>query len=463
MKITFFGAANTVTGSKHLIEIGDFKLLLDCGLYQGKNIDTEKLNSALPFNATEIDAVILSHAHLDHCGALPLLVKNGFEGKIYSTGATKDIAQYIMADNASIQKQEATKGNQNRLSSPIYTDQDVMETMNRFIITPYFRNLKRWTKLNENISFKFYDAGHILGSALTVLKINDGGKLKSLAYTGDLGRPFLPILRALENIQESVDSLITECTYGDKIHRPFSDVLGELKEIITKAIKKKSKIVIPAFSVGRTQEIVYILHKLTDERAIPVLPIFVDSPMGKNVTAIFPKYTKDFDEDYWQDFGKRNKSPFQFTSLKYVKSHKESMLLSRRPGPLIIISSSGMAEGGRVVYHLKNNISNRNDIILITGYQAEDTLGRQIQEGNDLVTILGENYPVRAKIITLDELSAHAGQDDLLAFIGRIKNLKRIFLVHTEEAKSGIFKEIINTDYPSILVDVPFSGQSFVV
>ncbi|MFH0792194.1 MAG: MBL fold metallo-hydrolase [bacterium] len=462
MKITFYGAANTVTGSKHLIEIGDFKLLLDCGLYQGKNIDADKLNSALPFNAKEIDAVILSHAHLDHCGALPLLVKNGYLGKIYSTGATRDIAQYIMTDSASIQKHEATeRGDKKQSITPIYTEQDVEETMRRFIITPYYRDSGRWTKINDNISFKFYDAGHILGSAVTLLKVNDSGALKTLAYTGDLGRPFLPILRAPEFIEEAVDDLVMECTYGDKSHRPFDDVLNELKSIISSAVSKKSKIIIPAFSVGRTQEIVYILHKLTNERAIPALPIFVDSPTGRNVTAIFPRYIKDFDEEYWRDFGKKNKSAFQFTNLKYIKSHKESLGLSRKSGPLIIISSSGMAEGGRVVYHLKNNIGNRNSIILITGYQAEDTLGRKIQEGNDLVTILGENYPVRAKIITLDELSAHAGQDDLISFIRGVKNLKRLFLVHTEKAKSGIFKNLVNEKYPLINISVPSSGEVY--
>lgn len=472
MKINFLGAAQNVTGSKHLIQINGYNLLLDCGLYQGKRSESNKLNSALPFPAESINAVILSHAHLDHCGILPVLVRDGFEGKIYCTPATADIAKYILLDSAEIQKQDAEYFNNHVADpdeeiSPIYTEYDVEKTVEHFEPVEYFRQSNKWTELNENIRFKLYDAGHILGSAVIFLEIKDpstgsGQETKTLAFTGDIGREYSPILRPPENIKENTQTLIAECTYGDSLHRPISDATSDFKEAIDTAVKNKSKIIVPAFSLGRTQDIIYILHKLLDEKRIPSLPIYIDSPLAENITEIFPKYIKDFNDNFKKDFPK-GESPFLLENIIYVRSIEESKNLNNQPGPLMIISASGMMEGGRVLHHLKNNIENPQNIILITGYQAENTLGRKIQEGISPVKIYGKNYDVKAQVKTLNEFSAHADQNDLLSYISHIKNLQKIFLVHTELRQSTAFKEILEKTYPSLPIEIPKTGDSFML
>ncbi len=464
MKINFLGAAQNVTGSKHLIQTQGYNLLLDCGFYQGKREESNKLNSTLPFSATDINAVLLSHAHLDHCGTLPILVKNGFKGKIYCTPATAEIARYIMLDSAGIQKQDSEYLNRHGFQiAPIYTDQDVQKVVEQFEPINYFRNSKQWTNLNKNIRFKFYDAGHILGSAIIFLEITENNETKNLAFTGDIGREISPILRSPEYVAEDVQTLIAECTYGDRLHGPLSDATSDFKEVINTAIKNKGKIIVPAFSLGRTQEIIYTLHKLLDEKAIPSLPIYIDSPLAKNLTEVFPKYKNDFDADFWKDFGNRGDSPFFLKNLTYIRSVEESKALNNKQGPLMIISASGMAEGGRVLHHLKNNIENPQNIILITGYQAENTLGRKIQDGVSPVRIYGKDYNVRAQVKTLNEFSAHADQNDLLSYISHIKNLQRIFLVHTELPQATAFKNILEKTYPSVPVEIPSTGQSFEV
>jgi len=468
MKINFLGAAQNVTGSKHLIQTQGYNLLLDCGLYQGRRDESNRLNSTLPFEATEINATILSHAHLDHCGTLPILVKNGFEGKIYCTPATAEIAKYIMLDSAEIQKQDCEYLNRHlnpgeKEFIPIYMAEDVQKVLDHFETVDYFRQSNKWTQLNENIRFKLYDAGHILGSAIIFLEIKENGLTKTLAFTGDMGREQSPILRSPEYITEDTETLITECTYGDRNHKPISDVTSDFKDVINTAIKNKGKIIVPAFSLGRTQDIIYILHKLLDEKAIPSLPIYIDSPLAENITEIFPKYIKDFNDNFWKDFGSRGDSPFLLKNLFYVRSQEKSKALNNKPGPLMIISASGMCEGGRVLHHLKNNIENPQNIILLAGYQAENTLGRKILEGRSPVKIFGKNYDVRAQIKVLNEFSAHADQNDLLSYISHIKNLQRIFLVHTELPQSTAFKNILEKSYPSLPVEIPAMGQSFEV
>ena len=470
MKITFLGAAQNVTGSKHLIQVQGYNLLLDCGLYQGKRSESNRLNSTLPFSATDINAVILSHAHLDHCGTLPILVKNGYKGKIYCTGATAEIAKYILLDSAGIQKHDCEYLNSHlrpggKKIFPIYTVEDVQKVIECFEPIEYFRQSNKWTELNENIKFKLYDAGHILGSAIIFLEIKEnddpGGAPKTIAFTGDLGREQTPILRSPEYIVEDTQTLITECTYGDRFHKPISDATSDFEEVIKTAIKNKGKIIVPAFSLGRTQEIIYALHKLLNEKCIPSLPIYIDSPLAQNITEIFPKYTDDFDSDFWRDFGNRGTSPFLSKNLIYVRSVEESKAINNKQGPLMVISASGMAEGGRVLHHLKNNIENPQNIILITGYQAENTLGRKILEGISPVKIYGKKYNVRAQVKILNEFSAHADQNDLLNYISHIKNLQRIFLVHTEIRQSTIFKTLLEKTYPNIPIEIPTIGQSF--
>ena len=464
VKINFLGAAQNVTGSKHLIQTNGYNLLLDCGLYQGKRSESNKLNSTLPFDAKSINAVILSHAHLDHCGTLPILVKDGFEGKIYCTPATADIAKYILLDAAEIQKQDAEYFNKHIKNPeeeifPIYTADDVEKVLKQFEPVEYFKHSSKWTQLNENIKFKLYDAGHILGSAIIFLEIKENSLTKTLAFTGDMGRDNSPILCQPENITEDTQTLIAECTYGDKLHKPITDATADFKEVIDEAIKNKSKIIVPAFSLGRTQDIIYILHKLIDDKAVPVLPIYIDSPLAENITEIFPKYMNDFNDNFKKDFP-GGESPFLLDNMIYIKSIEESKALNDKPGPLMIISASGMMEGGRVLHHLKNNIEDPKNIILITGYQAEDTLGRRIQEGINPIKIYGESYSIKAQVKTLNEFSAHADQNDLLAYISKIKNLQRIFLVHTELPQSTAFKDILEKTYPSLPIEIPTMGYT---
>ncbi len=466
MKITFYGAAQNVTGSKHLLQVGDYRLLLDCGLYQGRRKTANDLNKNLPFDAADVNAVILSHAHLDHCGTLPVLVKNGFNGNIYCTQPTADIAKYILEDCANLQEQDAMYGNKHLKGNdepivPIYTKEDVANTLSHFRDVSYFNKSNEWTELNESIRFKFYDAGHVLGSAITLIEIKEAGAVKTLAFSGDLGREYLPILKSPETIKEDVQSLILECTYGNRLHRPIEGLAGELGKIVNMAIGQKSKIIVPAFSLERTQELIYILHNLVNEKVIPPLPIYIDSPLASNITQVFSQHPEYFDEETWKDFGRLNESPFFSENIIYTKSTDESKALNNIAGPIMIIAGSGMAEGGRILHHLKNNISNPNNVVLITGYQAENTLGRRIQDGISPIKIFGESYSVKAKVITLDELSAHADQKDLLAFVGNTKGLKNLFLVHTEVPQAQAFQILVTQKYPSLSVNIPIMGQTF--
>ena len=468
MKITFLGAAGGVTGSKHLLEINDKKILLDCGLFQGHHEESFKANSTFSPKIKNIDAVILSHAHADHCGLLPLLVKSGFDKKIYATSATIDIAHLIMMDTAKIQESnykylnKFTNHNE-KILPPLYSENDVKLTDRLFSAVPYFRNYKRWKELDEKIKFKFYNAGHILGSAVTVINYEENSKSKTLAYTGDLGNTNVPILPDPENINDETEILISECTYGDKNHRPLTEAINNLKEIILKAVENKQRIIVPAFSLGRTQELVYILHKLYDNGEIPALPIYVDSPLSKSITDVFNIHSQDFDQETWKDFINNHESPFSFKNLNYTRTPEESKALNTLQGPLMIVASSGMLEGGRILHHLANNISDPNSIILLTGYQAEGTLGSKIFSGEKTVNIYGHPYQVEAQIINFNEFSAHADQSGLLNYISSIKGLKKLFLVHSENKQTEIFSKLIKQKFPKLEVIIPKLNETFEV
>ena len=460
MKITFLGAAQGVTGSKHLIEVANKKILLDCGLFQGRRDFAHQSNSILPAEINNIDAVILSHAHADHCGSLPLLVKNGFNNKIYATAATIDIAHLIMLDAAKIQKNDykhLRKHGSFGAKSPIYDEDDVAKTYRLFSEIPYCQNSPGWHKLGPNLDFKFYNAGHILGSAITLIKAGN----QTLAYTGDLGNRNVPILPNPEHILESVDTLISECTYGDRIHQPIETAYNYLEKIINEAITNSSRIIVPAFALGRTQELIYILHKLHNEGRIPAIPIYLDSPLANSITEVFKKHNADFDRETWQDFINNNESPFAFEKLNYIKTVTESKMLTEKLGPLMIIASSGMLEGGRILHHLKNNIDNPHSTILLTGYQADNTLGRKLQSGEKKVRIFDEFFNVRAQILSLDELSAHADQSNLLNYISTLKGLKKLFLVHSENQVADNFADLIKVNRPDLEIIIPKLGESF--
>lgn len=468
MKITFYGAAQNVTGSKHLIESQGFRLLLDCGLHQGHRQEAEQLNRNFPLDAKNIEAVIVSHAHLDHCGLLPVLVRQGFAGHIYAITATCDMMRYLLEDSAHIQEQDTAYINQHLHGgeepvAPLYTKADIAPVVAKFKPIPYFRLTGEWTQLNENIRFKFYDAGHILGSAVTLLEITEAGVVKTLAFTGDLGRPGVPILHDPEKIEENVDTLLMEATYGDRNHESPAATRVDLGRIITDAVKNKRKIIVPAFSLGRTQELIYILHQLFNGHQVPRIPIYLDSPLAIDLTRVFSKHAEDFDVETWQDFDPKKDLPFVFKDLTYTPSIPESKALNQKPGPLMVISASGMMEAGRVRHHLKNNIENPNAVILITGYQATDTLGRRIQDGEDEVRIFHYFYKVRAQVITMASLSAHADQRGLLGYLKQTAGVKNLFLVHTEFGPATIFKGLAEAENKSLKISIPARGENFIL
>lgn len=464
MKIQFFGAAREVTGSKHLIEVNGKRILLDFGMFQGKREESNKKNKEIPFDASKIDAVLLSHAHIDHSGNLPALVKAGFRGPIYSTHATRDLAAHMLLDSAFIQEREAEYVNK-RLArkhkkervEAMYTSEDASATLQQFVGMSYDFPFE----IAPGIVASFRDAGHILGSAQIVLLIDDFKTKKQsiVVFTGDLGRKNLPLLRNPYQV-ERADVLIMESTYGNRFHKSVLDVAEQLEKIIITTCKKGGKVIVPAFALERTQEIVYYLNILFKQKRIPEIPIFVDSPLAVNVTQVFTAHPECLDKETWDTFIKDQKNPFGFGHLKYITDVEDSKALNEYKGPAMIISSAGMCEHGRILHHLKNNIEDPRNTILIVGYMAENTLGRKILEKHPVVKIFGEPYSLRASVFVMDAFSAHADRSDLLDYVAHIRELKKIFLVHGEEAQGLMLKGILNGEgYKD--VTVPGLGEEF--
>lgn len=448
MEIQFIGAAQTVTGSMHHIKTKQANFLLDCGLYQGKRKDAFEINRSFNFfNPADINFVILSHAHIDHAGNLPTLFKNGFHGKIYSTFATRDLSVVMLQDSAHIQEKDVEFVNKKRkrlgkkLFEPLYVPDDAVKALDLFVGLNYHQEYE----IVPGITLKFYDAGHILGSAIVTLIIKEDEKIINLAFSGDLGRPNLPILKDPENIP-SVDYFICESTYGGKLHESATNSEGALAVVISKAITNKSKIIIPAFSVGRTQEIVYSLHKIFENGKAERIPVYVDSPLAVNATSVFRLHPECFDSET-AEFLLKNEDPFGFNRLTYITSVEESKRLNDVAGPCIIMSSSGMCEAGRILHHLVNNIENPNNIVLMVGYCAENTLGRKLIDGEKRVNILGDEYNVNAEVIVMQSFSAHADANELIDYTSKLdKNMmKNIFLVHGEIDQQEIYKNHLET------------------
>jgi len=468
MRVTFWGGAGDVTGSKHLVEIGSAKILLDCGMFQGHRKEARELNSALPFDPVTINAVVLSHGHLDHCGLLPLLIKGGYAGKIYATAATRDVAEWIMKDAAHIQKQDARFMNKHRiegaeLAKPLFGLADVAMVIKRFVAVPYAREMDGWFNLGPylpDVKIRLYDAGHILGSSVIVLEGVEDGRTVRLAFTGDLGRRNTPLLPDPEPIQEEVHTLLMESTYGQRLHQPVTEALKTLTEVVGQAIQSGGKIIVPSFALGRTQELVYVLHQLTDQGLLPRIPIYVDSPLATHLTDVFTVHPEDFDQESWLQFGQKGEVPLAFRNLEYVRTQDESKALNAQPGPFMVIASSGMCEAGRILHHLANGISEPRNTILITGFQAQNTLGRRLVEGATEVRIFGQRYPVRAKVVVLNEFSAHADAAELEAYAESVKGLKRVYLVHGEASQAAALKERLQTAHPDWAVTVPSRGES---
>lgn len=460
MQIEFLGAAQTVTGSMHLVMTNGRKILLDCGMYQGKRAESNEHNRHFPFNPKEIDAVILSHAHIDHSGNLPNLVKQGFSGEIYCTPATRDLCGIMLSDSAHIQEKDAeffNKQPQNRKEPPIeplYTIADAMAAIDHLKPVPYNREFDVF----DNIIAKFTDAGHILGSASIKLTTKENGSTKTLGFTGDVGRWNMPIIRDPE-FMGNIETLITESTYGGILHDPPENMERNLLADLNRTISRKGKIIVPAFSVGRTQDLLYSLHKLFNEGLLPRIPIYVDSPLATNATAIYKKHPECYDEETRKLFS-GDADPFGFAGVQYIQSVEESKRLNDKKESCMIISASGMCEAGRILHHLANNIENPKNTILMIGYCAEHTLGRRIIDKVPQVKIFGAEFWLRAEVIVHNSFSAHADNDELLRYISRFdkKILSKIFVVHGEPDKSTQFAANLNkSGFRNI--EIPTRGQ----
>jgi metallo-beta-lactamase family protein len=494
MKIEFLGAAHTVTGSQHLLTINGHKLLLECGLYQGRRQEAFERNRNLPFDVQALDAVILSHAHIDHSGNLPNLVKSGYRGSIYTTGATAHLSNVMLLDSAHVQEMDAAYVNKKRFSTshdpkrpgqdyppshdpqragkeypssqntareyplsqspkktaheypppvePIYSLEDAAQVAQYFSPKDYDEEFEPI----PGVRAKLVDAGHILGSAAVVLDIEEGGRKFRVWFSGDIGRRNLPLLRD-PTLPEGADYLIMECTYGDKPHREPELAYDELRQVVGRTVKRGGKVIIPAFAVGRTQELVYDFHKMMEAGELPRIPVFVDSPLAINASEVFRQHPECFDEETRAFIGSNgHHSALGFDMLTYTRSVEESKAINNRDDPMVIISASGMAEVGRILHHLKNNIENPRNTVLIVSWQAPHTLGRRLADREKEVRIFGEMYEVRAEVATIGGLSAHAGQTLLVEYAEAVREqVKQIFLVHGEgkaaEALMGKLRE----------------------
>lgn len=439
-KIAFHGAAGEVTGSRHLLEVGDKTLLLDCGMFQGHRSDADAKNRTFRFPPASVDAVLLSHAHVDHCGLLPLLYKNGCGAPIYATAATAEIAGIMLADSARLQGGDAKFYNkihaaEGLIIEPMYDEQDADLALRHFKPREYNSGFDPV----PGVKAKFLNAGHVLGSAMTQLDIETAGGIRRLLYTGDLGRAETLLLED-PAAPRSVDYLVIESTYGDRLHEPLADAAGKLAEVIRKAYREGGKVIIPSFALERTQELIVILDKLRGDRTIPAIPICVDSPMAVSLTEIFNKHRDSFSfDDKFRDYARIDGDPFGFDYISYVRSKEESQRLNNLKGPMIIISASGMCEGGRVLHHLRNNVDKENSTILLVGYQAQGTLGRKLQDGLKKVKIFGLEHEVWASVETMHTFSSHADKNDLAAFIKAAKPARGVFLVHGDpEARAAL-------------------------
>lgn len=445
VSIEFWGAARTVTGSMHLLQVGKKRILLDCGMYHGHREEAFQRNKNFPFDPRSIDAVVLSHAHIDHSGNLPGLVHQGFSGPIFCTGATESLCAVMLKDSAYIQERDVefiNKRHKKKGRPPaeaLYTQEDVLDTADLFESRAYSKAFE----VVDGVQCRFEDAGHILGSAAVSLTLRSNGFRTTLAYSGDLGRPNLPILRDPVLIgDDQTEYLICESTYGGRFHKPVHDMEDQLLQPILRAIERRGKIVIPAFSVGRTQEVVYILHELRKSGRLGHIPVFVDSPLSVNVTDVFRKHPECFDEETLAILNASDDNdPFGFSQLTYIRTLEESKELNERPGPFIVIAASGMCEAGRIVHHLANSVGDPRNMILIVGYQAENTLGKRLVLREPVVNIFGEPHELRAEVVVLNSFSAHADRNELLEYLRRFprRPLRRIFLVHGDPDQSEKF------------------------
>jgi metallo-beta-lactamase family protein len=454
--VRFLGAAREVTGSMHLLETARGRILIDCGLYQGRREESRERNRRLPAEAVRADAMILTHAHIDHSGSLPTLVKSGYAGSIWATPATRDLAAFMLRDSARIQEGDAAWLNRKfgdepgwRPIEPIYDENDAIAALARFIGVPYGTEFSPL----PGVRARFLDAGHILGSAQVVLDLDDGKGPRRLVFSGDLGRRGLPILRDPE-FPERPDYVFMESTYGARAHGSMKDMHDDLERVVRDTVEKQGKLVVPAFAVGRTQELVYALHQLHVDGRIPDVPVFVDSPLSVNVTEVFKLHPECYDAET-RAFIEKNGDAFTFRSLRYIESREESMRLNDLRGPAIIISSSGMCEAGRILHHLHNTVEDDRNTILIVGFMAQHTLGRRLVERRPRVRILGVERDLFAKVVVMNAFSAHGDKNDLHEYAHRAAGARRFFLIHGEPEQQEPLRERLAKEGLDVVVPEP--------
>ncbi|MCR5699560.1 MAG: MBL fold metallo-hydrolase [Treponemataceae bacterium] len=465
MAVSLFslGAAQEVTGSKHILEIDGRQIMVDCGAFQGKRGVSDDKNRNFDYAADKLETVILTHAHYDHCGLLPVLTKRGFNGNTYATPATRDLAELIMMDSAHIQandaiflRKQALKKKEKFNWTPLFNEKDVVAATDQIVTLSYDRKMY----IAPDVQLQFFDAGHILGSAFASVTVYNQRKGKdgkddpiNILFTGDLGREDKPIIRNPCTKVGAPDYIVIESTYGDRLHEDVDEAMKELVKIVNRAVKEKGKIIIPSFAIERTQELVYYFHMLVDQRRIPRLPIYVDSPMATNATSIFQVHPECYDQKTHEAFLKHHKNPFGFNDLNFVTSIDESKSLNEKEGPMVIISADGMCEAGRILHHLANGIGDARNTILLVGYMAEDTLGRRIRNGEKEVKIMGNMYKVNATVEQINAFSAHADYEEMTLWLDTIdtSRLKKIFMVHGEhKAQEYFYNHLHENGYPNV-------------
>lgn len=439
MRLTFLGAAEEVTGSLLLVETPSGSIIVDCGMYQGRRQESRERNRKLSPKAIHADAAILTHSHIDHSGSLPTLAKSGFAGSIYATPATFDLCTYMLRDSARIQSSDAAYLNRRFADDPtwvpvvpLYDEEDVLRALEQFVAIPYHRAFQPL----PGVKATFFDSGHILGSAQVVLDMTEKGHRRRLVVSSDLGRKGLPIIHDPETPPRPVDYVVMESTYGGRVHGSVEQMHDDLERVIKDTIRRGGKVIVPAFAVGRTQELVYVLHELLLAGRLPKIPVFIDSPLAIDVTEVFRMHPECFDAET-RTFLEEHGDVFTFDGVRQARTREESMKINDYPGPAIIVAASGMAEAGRILHHLRNHVEDERNTILIIGFMAQHTLGRRLLERRQRVKIWGVERDLRARVEVLNAFSAHADRDDLIAYAEACGEVRRVFLVHGEPEQQG--------------------------
>ncbi|MGD0335527.1 MAG: MBL fold metallo-hydrolase [Candidatus Omnitrophota bacterium] len=461
IKLKFLGGVRTVTGSSHLISTARSNILLDVGLFQGRRDEFYQVNTTFHYNPRLLSAVILSHAHIDHCGNLPSLVKQGIRCRIYATSATKDLCRIMLEDSGKIQEEDIKYVNKiNKrlglgLRKPLYTSQEASKAAKKIRPISYGQKLC----LTKDTWVTLYDAGHILGSAIIVLDIKEDSGMSRIGYAVDLGRKGLPLLNDPAKLK-GLDYLIIESTYGGRLHAPIEEAKTKLKEVINRTVARKGKILIPSFTLERTQEVVYFLSELIKEKAIPVVPVYVDSPLATAITDAFEHHSGYMKKKISQAINSGD-SPFNFLNLRYIRDKEESKALNNDKRPMIIIAGSGMCESGRILHHLQNNIEDSRNTILVVGYMAQDTLGKRIVEKFPFVRIFGVEYELNAEVEVINSFSGHADKNDLINFISACLPLKKVFLVHGDQDQSEALRDALKEK--NIEAYLPYKDEEVII